>query len=66
MLKLVYRVDKWVISVKGSMYYKSIYYVIFIFIFIMLGYIFLASGFNTQTRVKIKYEDSSDFIYKVN
>ena len=66
MLKLVYRVDKWVISVKGSMYYKSIYYVIFMFIFLIFGYIFLDSGFNTKTRVKINYEDSSDVIYKVN
>ena len=48
------------------MYYRSIYYVIFMFIFIVLGYIFLDSGFNTKTRVKINYEDSSDIIYKVN
>ena len=48
------------------MYYRSIYYVIFMFIFIVRGYIFLDSGFNTKTRVKIDYEDSSDVIYKVN
>ena len=36
------------------------------FIFTVLGYIFLDSGFNTKTRVKINYEDSSDVIYKVN
>ena len=48
------------------MYYKSIYYVIFMFIFIVFGYIFLDSGFNTKTRVKIDYEDSSDIVYKVN
>lgn len=51
---------------KNSMYYKSIYYVIFMFIFIVFGYVFLDSGFNTKTKVDINYEDSSDVIYKVN
>ena len=51
---------------KNSMYYKSVYYVIFMFIFIIFGYVFLDSGFNTKTKVDINYEDSSDIIYKVN
>ena len=32
----------------------------------VLGYVFLNSGFNTKTRVKVDYEDSSDVYYKVN
>lgn len=66
MLKLVYRISKWVILLRSSVYYKSVYYVIFMFIFIVFGYIFLDSGFNTKTKVKINYEDNSDIIYKVN
>ena len=51
---------------KNSMYYKSVYYVIFMFIFIVFGYVFLDSGFNTKTKVDINYEDSSNVVYKVN
>lgn len=31
-----------------------------------LSYVFLNSGFNTMTRVKVDYEDSSDVFYTVN
>ena len=48
------------------MYYKSIYYALLMVIFGVLGYIFLESGFNTKTKVKVEYEDKSDVIYKVN
>lgn len=34
--------------------------------FLVLGYIFLDSGFNTKTRVRVEYQDSSDVYYKVN
>ena len=32
----------------------------------VLAYLFLYSGFNTKTRVKVEYEDSSNVYYKVN
>lgn len=47
------------------MYYRSIYYAIFMFVFIVLGYVFLDSGFNTRTRVRVDYEDNSEVYYKV-
>lgn len=47
------------------MYYKSLYYVIFMFIFLVFGYIFLDSGFSTKTRVRVDYEDNSDVFYEV-
>lgn len=50
---------------KNVIYYKSVYYALLLVIFIALGYIFLDSGFNTKTRVKVDYQDKSDVIYKV-
>ncbi len=67
MLKFIYRIDKWVVIIKNKvMFYKSVYYALLMIIFGVLGYIFLDSGFNSKTRVKIEYEDSSDVYYKVN
>lgn len=55
------------VSIKNSViYYKSLYYAIFLVIFGALGYIFLDSGFNTKTKVKVEYEDKSEVFYKVN
>lgn len=55
------------ISIKNSViYYRSVYYALLLVIFGVLGYIFLDSGFNTKTRVKVEYEDNSEVYYKVN
>lgn len=55
------------VSIKNSViYYKSVYYALLLVIFGALGYIFLDSGFNTKTRVKVEYEDDSEVYYKVN
>ena len=48
------------------MYYKSIYYAIFLVVFGVLGYLFLDSGFNTKTRVRVDYQDNSEVFYNVN
>lgn len=45
---------------------KSVLYAFLMIIFIVLGYLFLNSGFNTKTKVKVDYEDSSNVYYKVN
>ena len=67
MLKLKYRIGEKVVSIKKSViYYKSVYYALLFVIFGVFGYIFLDSGFNTKTRVKVEYEDSSEVFYKVN
>ena len=65
MLKLGYKSKK-VVSIKNSIYYRSIFYVVLMAIYGVLGYLFLDSGFNTKTKVKVNYEDSSDVVYKVN
>lgn len=55
------------VTIKNNvMYYKSFYYALLLVLFGVLGYIFLDSGFNTKTRVKVEYEDKSDVVYKVN
>ena len=48
-----------------KMYYKSIFYVILMVVYGVLGYLFLDSGLNTKTRVRIDYEDSSNVYYDV-
>ena len=55
-----------VIINKNSMFYKSLYYVLLMVIFGVLAYLFLNSGFNTETKVVVSYEDNSDVSYKVN
>ena len=35
-------------------------------LFGVLAYIFLNSGFNTKTRIKVDYENNSEVFYKVN
>lgn len=54
------------IIIKKSMYYSSVLYAFLMVIFGVLGYLFLSSGFNTKTKIKVNYEDSSDVIYKIN
>lgn len=55
------------VSIKNSViYYRSLYYALLMIMFLVLGYIFLDSGFNTKTRVRVEYQDSSDVYYKVN
>lgn len=54
------------VKIKNSvMYYRSVYYAIFMILFAVLGYLFLDSGFNTKTRVRVLYQDNSDVDYKV-
>lgn len=48
------------------LYYRSLYYVILMVVFCVLGYVFLDSGLNTKTRFKIDYQNSSNVVYKVN
>lgn len=55
-----------VVVIKNSMYYKSIYYVLLMVIFGVLAYLFLDSGFTTETRVVVNYDDSSEVFYTVN
>ena len=47
------------------MYYKSLYYAILMIIFGILGYAFLNSGFDTKTKNKVDYKNSSDVMYTV-
>jgi len=47
------------------MYYKSLYYAILMIIFGILGYSFLNSGFETRTKIKVDYQNSSDVVYTV-
>lgn len=54
------------VVIKNSMYYKSIYYVLLMVIFGVLAYLFLNSGFTTETKVVVNYEDTSEIFYKVN
>lgn len=54
------------IIIKKSMYYNSVLYVFLMVIFGVFSYLFLSSGFNTKTKIKVNYEDSSDVIYNVN
>ena len=51
---------------KNVIYYRSVCYAMLLVIFIALGYIFLDSGFNTKTRIKVDYEDKSGVIYNVD
>ncbi len=48
------------------MYYKSLYYVLLMVIFGVLSYLFLNSGFNTETKIVVNYEDNSDVYFTVN
>lgn len=45
---------------------RSMLYAFLMIMFAVFGYVFLNSGFNTKTRVRVDYEDSSDVYYKVN
>lgn len=55
------------VKIKNSvMYYRSLYYVILMVLFGVFGCLFLDSGFNTKTKLKVDYHNSSDVIYKVN
>jgi len=47
------------------MYYRSVFYVILMVVYGVLGYIFLDSGFNTKTKVRVDYEDNSNVYYDV-
>ena len=48
------------------MYFRSVLYAILMVIFGVFAYEFLNSGFNTKTRIKVDYDNSSDVYYKVN
>lgn len=53
------------VVINKGVYYKSIYYVFLMVVYGILAYLFLYSGFNTRTRVRIDYEDSSSVYYDV-
>ena len=53
------------VVINKKIYYRSIFYVILMSVYGVLGYIFLDSGFNTKTRVKVDYEDNSSVYYDV-
>jgi hypothetical protein len=55
-----------VVIKKNRMYRRSLLYAFLLVIFSILGYLFLDSGFNTKTKVRVQYEDNSDVYYKVN
>lgn len=67
MLKSNYRIDiKKVVKIKNSvLYYRSLYYVILMALFGIFGYIFLDSGFNTKTMLKVDYRNQSIVDYNV-
>ena len=47
------------------MYYRSLYYAILMVLFGVLGYLFLDSGFNTKTKIRVDYQDKSEVFYDV-
>lgn len=47
------------------MYHKSLYYAILMVLFGVLGYLFLDSGFNTRTKIRVDYQDNSEIFYNV-
>lgn len=47
-------------------YYKSVYYVIFLVMFIIFGYIFFLNGINSETKIKVYYQNGSLVNYKLN
>ena len=54
------------VFIKDSMYYRSLFYAGLMILFLIFGYLFLYNGFNTKTKMKVLYEDSSNINYKVN
>jgi len=56
-----------VIDIKNnSIYYRSLYYVILMVLFMMLGYMFFVSGIDNKTKIKTYYQSNSDVDYKIN
>ena len=51
------------VSIKKN---RSIWYVFGMVLFAILAYLFVDSGFNTKTRVRVDYDKSSEVYYKVN
>jgi len=47
------------------MYYRSLYYAILMVLFGVFGYIFLDSGFNTKTMLRVDYKNNSEVNYDV-
>ena len=47
------------VVINKKVFYRSIFYVILMCVYGILGYIFLDSGFNTKTMVRVDYEDNS-------
>jgi len=52
-----------VVSIKKN---KSMWYAFGMVLFGILAYTFFNSGFDTKTRIRVEYEQSSDIYYKVN
>ena len=48
------------------MYYRSICYAFLLVLFCIFGYIFVDSGLNTKTKVRVEYQDKSEVGYYVN
>lgn len=55
-----------VIIKNNVMYYRSVCYVLLLVIFGIFGYVFINSGLNTKTRVRVDYQDKSEVYYQVN
>ena len=55
------------VIIKNSvMYYRSVCYMLLLVIFGIFGYVFIDSGLNTRTRVRVDYQDKSEVFYQVN
>lgn len=55
------------VIIKNSvMYYRSVCYVLLLVIFGIFGYVFIDSGLNTKTKVRVDYQDKSEVYYDVN
>lgn len=54
------------VVIKNKIYYQSVLYVFLTVVFGILAYLFLDIGFTTETKNKVRYQDMSDVIYRVN
>ena len=55
------------VIIKNSvMYYRSVCYAFLLVVFGIFGYVFVDSGLNTKTKVRVEYQDNSEVFYKVN
>ena len=50
----------------SSVYYRSVYYVILMVIFMVFSYMFFISGIYSKTKFKTYYQGNSTVNYKIN